>query len=112
MQVSSSGPDTIWFQHDSRLEHHHADRRSRAAHFRFRAGTRLCRRSLPRHPHLAVLIAGIVAASDPASELRETATKMMTFTAVLGELADPPAIGLQIPDPPTANAVGRPTPAA
>ena len=56
--------------------------------------------------------AGIVAASDPASELRETATKMMTFTAVLGELADPPAIGLQIPDPPTAKAVGRPTPAA
>ena len=56
--------------------------------------------------------AGIVAASDPASELRETATKMMTFTAALGELVDPPAIGLQIPDPPTANAVGRPTPAA
>ena len=56
--------------------------------------------------------AGIVAASDPASELRETATKMMTFTAVLGELVDPPVIGLQIPDPPTANAVGRPTPAA
>ena len=56
--------------------------------------------------------AGIVAASDPASELRETATKMMTFTAALGELVDPPAIGLQIPDPPTANAVGRPAPAA
>lgn len=56
--------------------------------------------------------AGIVAASDPASELRETATKMMTFTSALGELVDPPAIGLQIPDPPTANAVGRPTPAA
>jgi hypothetical protein len=56
--------------------------------------------------------AGIVAASDPASELRETATKMMTFTSALGELVDPPVIGLQIPDPPTANAVGRPTPAA
>lgn len=50
--------------------------------------------------------AGIVAASDPTSELRETATKMMTFTAALGELADPPAIGLEIPDHPTANAVG------
>ena len=56
--------------------------------------------------------AGIVAASDPASELRETATKMMTFTSALGKLVDPPVIGLQIPDPPTANAVGRPTPAA
>ena len=56
--------------------------------------------------------AGIVAASDPASELHETATKMMTFTSALGELVDSPAIGLQVPDPPTANAVGRPTPAA
>ena len=56
--------------------------------------------------------AGIVAASDPASELRETATKVMTFTSALGELVDSPAIGLQVPDPPTANAVGRPTPAA
>ena len=52
--------------------------------------------------------AGIVAASDPASELHETATKMMTFTSALGELVDSPAIGLQVPDPPTANAVGRP----
>lgn len=56
--------------------------------------------------------AGIVAASDPVSELRETATKMTTFTAALGELADPFAAGLQIPEPPAADVVGRPTPAA
>jgi isochorismate synthase len=54
--------------------------------------------------------AGIVAASDPASELRETATKMTTFTAALGRVADPLAAGLRPPDLPTANAVGRPTP--
>lgn len=50
--------------------------------------------------------AGIVSVSDPVSELRETATKMMTFIRALGELVNPLAADLRTLGTPAADATG------
>ncbi len=48
-------------RHHPRLQHHHADRRPRAAHLRLRPGARLRGGALPRHPDLDLLVGGGVA---------------------------------------------------
>ena len=56
--------------HDLRLERHDADRRHRAADLRQRAGARLRRRALPRHPDVDVL-GGVRLARHRQPDLRQ-----------------------------------------